>query len=97
MLHKYAALPDSVNPKERTFKTVTGDATITPLDNSNSATTVTVPHSSCSNPTIISVNVPEIRHINVKECQHVGSRFIHGNYAMCCPVVSLFWCCLEAD
>lgn len=32
MLYKYAALLDSVNPEERTFKTVTGDATIKPLD-----------------------------------------------------------------
>ncbi len=32
MLYKYAALPDGINPEERTFKTVTQDGSIAPVD-----------------------------------------------------------------
>jgi hypothetical protein len=32
MLYKYAALPEDVDPEERTFRTVNQDGTITPLD-----------------------------------------------------------------
>jgi hypothetical protein len=32
MLHNYAALPDNTDPEERTFKTVTQDGRIAPLD-----------------------------------------------------------------